>query len=55
MDGLVIGEPFLAEKGRVNQKNIFANNRRINMIGLTELTGDPVMYVTILAILVEIF
>jgi len=47
-DGHVGGELFVTEKGRVPQRKVSTKNRKFTMIGLTALTGDPVMCVIII-------
>ena len=47
-DGHVGGELYLTEKGRVPQKKTSTRNRKFTMIGLTALTGVPVMCIIIL-------
>ena len=42
------GELYLTEKGRVPQKKISTRNRKFTMIGLTALTGVPIMCIIII-------
>ena len=47
-DRQVGGELFVTEKGRVPERKVPTKSRKFTMIGLTALTGDPVMCVIII-------
>ena len=49
LDGHVGGELLLTAPGKVPQKKASSKNRRFSMIGLTALTGEPVMCILIIA------
>ena len=48
-DGHIGGELLLTENGMVPQRKASSKNRRFTLIGLTALTGEPVMAVIIVA------
>ena len=48
-DGLVGGELLLTEPGQVAQRTISTKNKHYTLLGLTLLTGQPLMCVLIMA------
>ena len=47
-DGHVGGELMLVEKGQVPMKKISSNSKKFTLIGLTALTGEPVICILII-------
>ena len=48
-DGLAGGELLLTEKGSIAQRKISTKNKHYTVLGLTMLTGHPIMCVVIMA------